>query len=153
MEQLEQEIIHTHLFEMINTNHLWLFITLTFRKELPLVLEHKFINQYLNNMNRRVFTRIYKKKELYLDGFGVREQKFIHSPSHYHLVINEHNNVFPDRKENIEQIHQKSLDKVVGFGCENDIQVVYHQEPLIHYILKDVRGMNDVYLINQEGIV
>jgi hypothetical protein len=102
-------------------------------------------------MNRRVFTRTYNQKGLYLSGYGVRERKFTTSPSHYHFLINDNVSVYPDRRDDIEQIHRKSLDKVIGFGNENDIQVIYDQKPLIGYTLKDVQGGDDVFTIGKDG--
>jgi hypothetical protein len=116
-------------------------------------MELKYISQYLDNMNRYIFTKMYKKLNLYISGFGVIEKKYLYSPNHYHIVINDNNNVLPYKKSMIKDIHYKSLDKVKSLPKQTDIQDVYYQDNLVSYILKDITTPDSLFTIGKEGII
>lgn len=130
----------------------YLFITLTFDHEISEPLEIKSINWYLDNLNRKLLTRHYKKLQFYLSGYATRERKFSDGPNHFHLVINENASIRENKKYKIEELHSSAVKKVKQLGKQHNIQFVDYSKGLISYVFKEIYHTDGIYLIGSNGL-
>lgn len=147
------DITKDYIHELITKKPLWLFITLTFRKLLPIQMEMRAINFYLHCLNRKVFNRRYNKLGLFLSGYAVRESNRTDSLYHWHIVFHQHFNIRKSSIMNIEAINDRCIKMVHLLGDQYWIDLVWNPQKLAGYITKDNWTIDDIYFIGMNGLI
>ncbi|WP_277656218.1 hypothetical protein [Seleniivibrio woodruffii] len=133
------------------------FITITTNRNISKKQLKEKTNQFLQTTNRLLFGRKYFKRDKHLNGIGVLESKNGRIHNHYHLLINNLENIDLDRLKTVMKKSSMKIKfngyRIFNFDSGIDIKRIFDLSGITHYLTKENQDFSNILLLNKGGLM